>query len=62
MQAMQSELAGKPGDKPGADAAEIASLIAELAKALQKHRWIAYVGLALILYVALNLERKAGTR
>ncbi len=29
-----------------------ASLIAKL---LQKHRWIAYVGLAIILYVALEM-------
>ena len=31
-----------------------------IAKALQKHRWIAYVGLALILYVALQMMWDGG--
>jgi predicted tellurium resistance membrane protein TerC len=33
---------------------------AMIARALQKHRWIAYVGLALILYVALVMMWDGG--
>ena len=31
-----------------------------IASLLQKHRWIAYVGLAIILYVALDMSFRGG--